>query len=29
MNLEIGSKVFDTQIGMPGYVANLGKIKYP
>ena len=27
MNLEIGSKVFDTQIGMPGYVANLGKNK--
>lgn len=25
MNLEIGSRVFDTQIGMPGYVASLGK----
>ena len=27
MNLEIGSKVFNTQIGMPGYVADLGKNK--
>lgn len=25
MNLEIGTRVFNTQIGMPGYVTNLSK----